>query len=98
MTPEGKIKVEIKRILAEYSVYYCMPAGTGYGHSGIADFCCCINGHFLAIEAKAGSKQPTALQQQELDKVDAAGGVAICINAENIFHLPTLLEEIIKCS
>ena len=98
MTPEGKIKAEIKAILAKYEVYYFMPSGNGYGRSAIADFCCCINGHFLAIEAKAGNGKPTALQQRELDKIIAAGGVALCINAENILHLPTLLEEIIKCS
>jgi hypothetical protein len=98
MTPEGKIKVEIKRVLAAHDVYYFMPQGTGYGRSAIADFCCCINGHFLVIEAKADNKQPTALQRRELDKVNAAGGVALCINAENLIHLPTLLEEIIKCS
>jgi len=96
-TPEGKIKAEIKRILAEYEVYYFMPQPGFLTRVGVADFTCCLNGTYIAIEAKAGRKLPTALQQRELDKVNAAGGVALCINAENIHALPLLLDEIAKC-
>jgi len=97
-TPEGKIKTEIKRLLDEYDAYYFMPQPGFLCKIGIADFCCCLNGTYIAIEAKAGRKLPTAIQQRELDKVNAAGGVALCINAENIHALPLILDEIAKCN
>ena len=53
-TPEAKVKAKIKAILKEHNVYYAMPIGTGYGNSGVPDFLCCVNGKFVAIEAKAG--------------------------------------------
>jgi hypothetical protein len=98
MTPEGKIKAEIKRILADYGVYYFMPQPGFLCRVAIPDFIGCLNGHFIAIEAKAGRKLPTLLQQRELDKVNVAGGVALCINAENIHALPLILDEIAKCN
>ena len=91
MTPEGKVKAEIKRILKKHNAYYFMPQPGFTCRSGIPDFICCVNGHFLAIEAKAESKQPTALQQQELDKITAVGGIGVCINIDNIATLDTLI-------
>ena len=49
-------------ILAEYDAYYAMPIGTGYGNSGVPDFLCCVNGRFVAVEAKALRGKATALQ------------------------------------
>jgi len=95
-TPEGKIKAEIKRLLDEYAAYYFMPQPGYLCRNGIADYIVCLNGTYIAIEAKAGRKVPTAIQQRELDKVNAAGGVALCINAENIHALPLILDEIAK--
>jgi pantoate kinase len=79
-TPEAKVKAKIKAILKEYGVYYAMPIGTGYGNSGVPDFLCCVNGKFLAIEAKAGKGQTTALQESNLRAIRAAGGTAMVIN------------------
>ena len=90
-TPEAKVKAKIKAILKEHGVYYAMPIGTGYGNSGVPDFLCCVSGQFLAIEAKAGKNQATALQLKNLQEIRRAGGFGIVVNEENI---PVLEERI----
>ena len=61
-TPEVKVKKQIRKLLETSGAYYAMPMGTGYGSSGVPDFLCCVNGKFVAIEAKAGKGEVTALQ------------------------------------
>jgi len=91
-TPEAKVKEKIKKLLKEHKVYYAMPMGTGYGNSGVPDFLCCVNGKFLAIEAKAGKGIPTALQEKNLRDIKAAGGIALVINEDNIEELEKWLK------
>jgi Holliday junction resolvase len=78
-TPESKVKAKIKKILKDHGVYYAMPIGTGYGNSGVPDFLCCVNGNFLAIEAKAGKGTTTALQEKNIREIKEAGGTAAVI-------------------
>jgi len=90
MTPEGKVKAKVKKILDELGVYHFSPQSGIYGRSGIADIIGCHSGRFIAIECKAGRGTTTALQDKELEKVRDAGGVALVINENNI-------EEVAKC-
>jgi Holliday junction resolvase len=83
-TPESKVKTKIKAILKAHGAYYAMPIGSGYGSSGVPDFLCCLNGEFLAIEAKAGNGTTTALQDQNLREIGDAGGRALIINEESL--------------
>ena len=83
-TPEAKVKAKIKAILKAHNAYYAMPIGTGYGNSGVPDFLCCVNGEFLAIEAKAGKGVPTALQEKNMRGIEAAGGRTLVINEDGI--------------
>ena len=92
-TPEAKVKAKIKAILKEHNVYYAMPIGTGYGNSGVPDFLCCVNGKFVAIEAKAGKGKTTALQDKHLDQIEQAGGKALVINENNIDDLTQALRS-----
>jgi pantoate kinase len=83
-TPEAKVKAKIKAILKAHGAYYAMPIGTGYGSSGVPDFLVCLNGEFLAIEAKAGRGVPTALQLKNLREIEAAGGRTLVINEQSL--------------
>lgn len=83
-TPEVKVKAKIKALLKQHNVYYAMPIGTGYGNSGVPDFLCCVAGHFLAIEAKAGKGTTTALQEKNLQQIRESGGYAGVINESNL--------------
>lgn len=93
-TPEAKVKAKIKTILAKHGVYYAMPIGTMYGNSGVPDFLCCVAGHFLAIEAKAGKGKTTALQDKNLRLIQAQGGTALVINEDNLGDLDDLLDAL----
>jgi Holliday junction resolvase len=92
-TPEGEIKDQIRKILDEMGAYYFFPAANGYGRTGIPDVIACYKGHFIGIECKAGSKQPTALQQRELDNIEKAEGTGLLVNADNIGDLKNILEN-----
>ena len=91
-TPESKVKAKIKAILKANNVYYAMPIGTGYGNSGVPDFLCCVNGHFLGIEAKAGKGTTTALQEKNIQQIKDAGGTAAVINEDTLGYLEQLIQ------
>lgn len=82
-TPEKAVKAKVKAILESEGAYFFMPPANGYGRAGIPDIICCVAGHFLAIECKAGGNKPTALQERELSDIRNAGGVAVVINETN---------------
>jgi Holliday junction resolvase len=86
-TPEKLVKNKIKVILQDGGVYYAMPIGSGYGNAGVPDFLACVNGRFLAVEAKAGKGKTTALQDMHLEKIKTAGGVSMVVNELNLDQL-----------
>ena len=92
-TPESLVKKKIKAILKAHGIYYAMPIGTGYGNSGVPDFLCCINGHFVAIEAKAGRGAATALQLKNLDAIQTSGGHPMIIREDNMEYLENVIKE-----
>ena len=52
MTPEGKVKEKVKKVLKEQGIYYVMPATGGYGSSGAPDILVCHKGKFYGLECK----------------------------------------------
>lgn len=93
MTPEGKVKQNVKITLARMGAYFCMPATGGYGSSGIPDILCCYKGRFIGIECKTRGNNPTRLQQSQLDEIKRQGGIALVINEDNMDVLRELIEE-----
>lgn len=93
-TPEKKVKVKVESILKDEGVYYFFPATHGYGRSGVPDIIACVNGHFLAVECKAGNNKPTALQVREIEHIRQTGGVAIVANEENWDMVRTLVRKL----
>jgi hypothetical protein len=91
MTPEGRVKNDIKKYLEAIGFqraggpipdtyshrWYYMPIQNGMGVSGIPDFICCDNGVFLGIEAKAPKKRPTDNQVERHKEIASARGVVI---------------------
>lgn len=76
MTPEGRVKTKLKKVLDNLNAYYFFPATGGYGRSGVPDVVGCIGHQFFAIECKAVGGKPTALQNREMQKIRDAGGIA----------------------
>lgn len=93
-TPEKKVKDKVVKLLKANGIYYFSPNTHGFGRSGVPDIICCVRGHFLGIECKAGSNKPTALQEQEMLNIRKAGGTTIVVNEENLTMLGTLIMEL----
>jgi hypothetical protein len=91
MTPEAKVKLQVKKVLGVMGAYYAMPVTGGYGVSGVPDFLVCYNGLFVGLECKAGKGKTTALQEKHLSDIREAGGAAHVINEANISILEDLL-------
>lgn len=94
LTPEAKVKKDIKKILDDRGAVYCMPATGGYGKSGVSDFLVCYNGRFISIEAKAGDGKTTALQDKWLGRVALAKGWPLVVREDNINTLVLVLDYI----
>jgi hypothetical protein len=84
MTPEGKVKEVVKKFLKEKGIYYIMPATGGYGSSGAPDIVVCHKGKFYGLEVKSGVNKPTALQMDNLNRIEKNGGYAFVINESNV--------------
>jgi hypothetical protein len=93
VTPEGKVKQDVKRWLAQNGFWkagdpkpkhvdgwYYMPVQNGMGVVGIHDFVCIYKGAALLIETKAGTKTRTPNQLKRHDEVTAAGGFSVVVN------------------
>lgn len=83
-TPEKKVKDKVVALLKEAGAYYFFPATHGYGRSGVPDIIGCLEGKFFAIECKAGSNKPTALQEREMQRIRDTGGNTLVVNETNI--------------
>jgi Holliday junction resolvase len=90
-TPEKKVKDKVVKILKELGAYYFYPVTGGFGRSGVPDIVCCLNGNFIGIECKAGDNKATALQNKNLEEIQAAGGFAFVVNEDNIDALERVL-------
>ena len=88
--PEVKVKKDIKAILNKHGAYQFTPVTGGFGKSGVPDIVACVKGKFVGIEAKAGNKKPTALQEKNLTDIINSGGVAILVNEHGIKDLEVL--------
>lgn len=93
MKLERDVKDRIKEILNAMGVWWFMYVPVGYGKSGIPDFLCCYQGHFVSIEAKFGGEKPTPLQESQMKVMRAAGAVTLVINEKNVEDLPKLIVE-----
>ncbi len=93
-TPEKKVKDKTRKILDTRGAFHFMPATHGFGASGIADIIGCYKGKFFAIECKAGTNKPTALQLKNLNSVAAAGGYTEIIYEDNLEDVGLMLDRI----
>ena len=80
-TPENKVKRKINEVLKQFKPnlwYYC-PIGSQY-QSPVVDYIVCVEGRFIAVEAKAPGKKPTERQAHTMTRMRAAGAIAIVVN------------------
>ena len=78
MTPEGRVKKQVKEYLKSIGAWYYMPVSNGMGRVGCPDILVCYKGLFMAFETKAPGKirNVTANQQREIDDILRVNGLA----------------------
>ena len=80
MTPESKVKKQVKDLLNEFHAYWFMPVANMFTRGGIPDIIACFRGLFVAIECKAGVNKCTKLQELEQAKIQEAGGCTFVVS------------------
>jgi len=86
MTPEGRVKNEVKKQLKAIGAYQFWPVQSGMGAPAI-DCYACLAGRFVAIETKAPGKKPTPRQEITLTKIAEAGGITLVIDSVDMAKL-----------
>ncbi len=81
-TPEGKVKLKVRELLARYNVYVFSPVQTGFGARTL-DLICCHQGLFFAIECKAPGKKMTEQQCAIAERIERSLGTVFCISSTN---------------
>lgn len=79
MTPEGKVKKELREYLDSLGddCWYYMPVPMGYGKRGVPDFIICYKGFFLAPETKRRSGGVSGpMQELNQREIRYAGGLS----------------------
>lgn len=77
MTPEGKVKAKLTKMLSEFKphVWQYAAVETGFGTRAV-DKLTCVCGFFVAIECKADiTKKLTARQELTKKQITEAGGL-----------------------
>jgi len=95
MTPEGRVKKRVAKFLAEQGIYYFFPMTGGYGKSGVPDIICCVRGRFVAIECKAGGREPTQLQVAQIGRIREAHGLAYVVNESTVGQTLEAIESLV---
>ncbi len=98
MTPEGKVKEKVKKLLDPRKpvLYYEMPVPGGYGKSSL-DFVGCYYGRYFSVETKRAGKKLSERQEGTRDDMRAAGGTVFeIIGDSGLDELETWLNTVAK--
>ena len=92
---EPRVKAEIRRVLTFLRAQSFMPSASTFGRTGVCDHIVCLQGRYLAIEAKGlDSSGGGKLRSDQIEfgrGVLAAGGVWLVIDHTNVLRLPMIL-------
>ena len=79
MGPEKTFENKVKKFIEEHGGWQVKFFANSYTKSGIPDILACVNGYFVAIEVKAKSGHPSALQLHHCSEIRKAGGFAFVL-------------------
>ena len=83
-------------MLNNFGVYWFMPVASGYNQTGVPDFIACINGAFVAVEAKSveTTHGVTALQEKHIKNIRRNNGYALVVDERNFDELEQLIKDL----
>lgn len=82
MTPEQKLKRQLKRIIEENNGYWSLVQGGQYSKPGDPDLIACIDGRFIGIEAKTPTGRQSDMQKLRQKQIEDAGGIYLLVRSE----------------
>lgn len=84
MTPEGKVKARVNKVLDTYKpeLWRYMPVPGGFGKQAL-DYICCYKGVFFSIETKRPGGTPTDKQLGTIEDIEKADGKVFMIDGDN---------------
>jgi hypothetical protein len=99
VTPEGKIKSKIAKVIDKYegSIYVYMPVPGGFGKPTL-DYLGFLYGRGFAIEAKRPGKAPTLRQEGTIEDIRASGTPVFVINDDASLEVFATWLETIKAT
>jgi hypothetical protein len=92
VTPEGRVKAEVKRLLKAAGAYWHCPVQNGMGAPALDFMHILHKGRVCAIETKAPGEKPTARQLLTISQIEAAGGTVFVIDG-NYMELEKWLSQ-----
>lgn len=95
MAAEKNFENKIKKELKSRGFWFVKFFANAFTPSGIPDIIGCGHGRFFAIEVKGGSNYGlTELQKHNIDMINNAGGVAVCVYPNGWDALMNVLDAI----
>jgi hypothetical protein len=94
LTPEGKVKGKVVKLLKAMDIWYFFPANNGFGKSGIPDIIAIVSGEFVGIEVKSATGKPTELQKICGREIEKAGGTWVVVSDDiTLMALEAIIEN-----
>lgn len=98
MTPEGKVKAQVRQVLQKNGAWWYFPVQNGFGVVGVPDIIACMPmevtqdmvgktiGVFVAVETKAPGKirNTTPNQRRNLTSIHKACGTAMVADGPDV--------------
>lgn len=75
MTPEARLKMEIRRYLDSIGAFWSNVQGGPGSKPGDPDIIACYNGRYVALEAKSPIGVLSPIQKVRRDDIRKAGGI-----------------------
>ena len=93
---EKQFEKQVKEFLNDRGCWVLKTWSNGIQREGVPDLLVCCDGVFVAVELKAATGKPSALQIWNIEQIRAAGGVGIVLypdQFENFKHMISLLQS-----
>ena len=94
MTPESKIKKEIKEYIKKLGGFWSTVQGGPYSKPGDPDLVCWVKGRYVGIEVKTGTGKLSEIQKVRADEIMSAGGIWILARSVEDVRSEQLANEV----
>ena len=95
MTPESKLKRDLKNLLNDRGAYWCAIAGGPYAKPGDPDIVACYKGTFIAIEAKTYEGSQSDWQKLRQRMVERAQGIYLLTRSvDDVIDVLNAIDEL----